>query len=119
MRGQLLRTSNVKPGSDHMGDLNQSQQEALDKARGFYVGHQGAYGAMFAPGANTMLLKSGVSGGAFGGADRGGIPRGPGWGFTQGGPSQGNIATHVEGHAAAVMWQRGFTRGVLVVSEPM
>ena len=102
-----------------MGDLNPTQQAGLDRARDFYVGHRGAYGAMFAPGADTMLIKSGVSGGAWGGADRGGIPRGSGWGFTQGGPSQGNIATHVEGHAAAIMWQRGLTRGVLVVSEPM
>jgi hypothetical protein len=102
-----------------MGELDPRHQQALDQARGFYVGHQGAYGAMFAPDAQTMLLKSGVSGGAWGGTDRGGIPRGPGWGFTQGGPSQGNIATHVEGHAAAIMWQRGMTQGILVVSEPM
>src|SRR4030095_11983177 len=36
----------------------------------------------------------------------------------QGGPSQGNIATH-EGHAAAIMWQRQFNRAVLIVDRAM
>jgi len=42
-----------------MGDLNQSQQEALDRARGFYVGHQGAYGAMHATASRRDALARG------------------------------------------------------------
>ena len=66
-----------------------------------------------------MFLKSGIDGGPWGGTHRGGIPRGRGYAFTKGGPSQGNIATHVEGHASAVMWQREFKKAVLVVDRPM
>jgi hypothetical protein len=74
-----------------------------------------------------MFLKSGEEGGPWGGAQRGGVPRGksrakvgvPGYGFTGGGPSQGNIATHVEGHAAAIMWQRKFRKALLIVDRPM
>ena len=43
----------------------------------------------------------------------------PGWAFTKGGPSQGNIATHVKGHAVAIMWQRSIKNAVLLVDRPM
>ena len=38
--------------------------------------------------------------------------------FTSG-ASQGNRATHIEGHAAAIMWQREFNRAVLIVDRAM
>lgn len=91
----------------------------LDDARQFYVGHKEAVGALILDGHPPMLLKSGIEGGPWGGTHRGGFPRGRGYGFTQGGPSQGNIATHVEGHAAAILWQRGVRRAVLVVDRAM
>lgn len=62
-------------------------------------------------------LKSGEEGGPFGGTQRGNVARGPGEGFTQGGPHQGNIATHVEGHAAAVMKEQNITSGTLLIEE--
>jgi hypothetical protein len=95
------------------------ERKAFNDAVAFYPGHTGAIGVLLVPGEKPMFIKSGVDGGPWGGTQRGGIPRGTGEAFTQGGPSQGNIATHVEGHAAAIMWQRGFTRGTLVVSDGM
>lgn len=68
-------------------------------------------------GREQMYLRSGEHGGPWGGTQRGGIPRGPGEGFTSGGPSQGNVATHVEGHAAAIMHQRGITQATLYVER--
>ena len=62
-----------------------------------------------------MLIKSGVEGGPWGGTQRGGVPRGKGYGFTSGGPSQGNIATHVEGHTAAIMHEQHITKATLVM----
>jgi hypothetical protein len=102
-----------------MSELTPQQQQGLVKAREFYRGHDGAVGVFQAEGIPEALLKSGVEGGPWGGAQRGGVPRGPGWGFTQGGPSQGNVSTHVEGHAAAIMWQRKLTSGTLFVDRAM
>ena len=70
-------------------------------------------------GDESIPLHSGIVGGPWGGTQRGGVPRGSGYGYTSGGPSQGNIATHIEGHAAAIMWQRRITKATLVVeSDP-
>jgi hypothetical protein len=62
-------------------------------------------------------LRSGEEGGPFGGSQRGNVPRGKGEAFTQGGQHQGNIATHVEGHAAAVMHEQNITEGTLLIEE--
>ncbi|MBZ5493573.1 MAG: DUF4157 domain-containing protein [Acidobacteriia bacterium] len=62
-------------------------------------------------------LKSGEEGGPYGGTQRGNVPRGPGEAFTQGGPHQGNIAMHVEGHAAAVMHEQNITDATLLIEE--
>lgn len=62
-------------------------------------------------------LKSGEEGGPYGGTQRGNVPRGPGEAFTQGGPHQGNIAMHVEGHAAAVMHEQKITDATLLIEE--
>ena len=93
----------------------------LAAARAYFVGHQEAVGALFIEHGvqYPMFLKSGYEGGPWGGTQRGSVPRGRGWGFTSGGPSQGNIATHVEGHASAVMWQRTAGYAVLIVDRPM
>jgi hypothetical protein len=96
-----------------------SHQKSIDDARRFFVGHTEAVGVLMIAGAKPMFIKSGVDGGPWGGTQRGGVPRMPGWGFTKGGPSQGNIATHVEGHAAAIMWQRGVHNAMLLVDRPM
>lgn len=93
----------------------------LAEARAYYPGHGGAVAVMFAEGHMTypMFLKSGHEGGPWGGTHRGGVPRGPGRGFSSGGPSEGNIATHVEGHASAIMWQRGLRHAYLLVDREM
>jgi Domain of unknown function (DUF4157)/Double-stranded DNA deaminase toxin A len=62
-------------------------------------------------------LKSGEEGGPYGGTQRGNVPRGAGEAFTQGGTHQGNIATHVEGHAAAVMHEQKITDATLLIEE--
>lgn len=104
-----------------MATLDARQAQLLKQAQEFFVGHDGAVGVLIPPtDAAPIFLKSGVHGGPWGGTHRGGIPRGEGWAFTQGGSSQGNIATHVEGHAVAVLWQRGFdNNAVLLVDRPM
>ena len=88
-----------------MNFLDTRQQQLLVEASAFYPGHSAAVGVLLLPGDDAPLyLKSGIHGGPFGGTHRGGVPRGKGWAFTSGGPSQGNIATHVEGHAVAVSY---------------
>jgi hypothetical protein len=107
--------------------LTKQQAQWLEDARRFFVGHAEAVGVLVPDGHPRMFVKSGEEGGPWGGAQRGGVPRGstrakvgvPGYGFTGGGPSQGNIATHVEGHAAAIMWQRKFRKALLIVDRPM
>lgn len=103
-----------------MAVLDVRQTQLLKQAKLFFVNHDGAVGVLIPPiGEAPIFLKSGINGGPWGGTHRGGIPRGNGWAFTQGGPSQGNIATHVEGHAVAILWQRGFKNAVLLVDRPM
>jgi hypothetical protein len=99
--------------------LNPAQRSLLDQARRFYAGHTEAVGVLLVKNEPLMFIKSGIHGGAWGGTHRGGLPRGKGFSFTRGGPSQGNIATHVEGHAAAIMWQRGFKTATLLVDRGM
>jgi hypothetical protein len=101
--------------------LTESARALLVQAREYFVGHTGAVGVMFVDGPMKypMFVKSGLEGGPWGGTHRGGIPRGKGWGFTSGGPSEGNIATHVEGHASAIMWQRRLRRAFLLVDREM
>lgn len=103
-----------------MNFLDTRQQQLLVEASAFYPGHSAAVGVLLLPGEDAPLyLKSGIHGGPFGGTHRGGVPRGKGWAFTSGGPSQGNIATHVEGHAVAILWQRSIQQAVLLVDRPM
>jgi uncharacterized protein DUF4157 len=61
-----------------------------------------------------IRIRSG-EGGPEGGADRGGVPRGKGEAYSGGGPSQGNIETHVEGKATKIMHQRKIERATLLV----
>lgn len=91
----------------------------LEKARAYFMGHKEAVGVLLVNGQQPMFLKSGEDGGPWGGTQRGGVPRMSGWAFTQGGASQGNIATHVEGHASAIMWQRNLTDAHLLVDRAM
>ncbi len=99
--------------------LPEWQNRMLQRANQFFIGHDAAVGAMIVEGESPMFIKSGQEGGPWGGTQRGGIPRGKGYGFTSGGCSQGNIATHVEGHAAAIMWQRRLRRAILIVDRGM
>lgn len=99
--------------------LNEQQKLLISKAKEFFVGHDGALGVLLIPNAAPVFIKSGFDGGPWGGTQRGGIPRGKGWGFTKGGPSEGNIASHVEGHAVAILWQRGIKEATLIVDRPM
>lgn len=97
------------------GSPASSAAAKLQAALDYYPGHTGAVGTLEAPGRAPMRIKSGVEGGPWGGAQRGGIPRGKGEAYTSGGPSQGNIATHVEGHSAAIMHQQGITEATLTM----
>ena len=106
-------TSKPKAGQSAM--TGESLAAELGAVREFYPGHGGEVGSLLAPGRRPMRIKSGVEGGPWGGAQRGGIPRGKGYGSTSGGPSQGNIATHVEGHAAAIMHQQNIKSATLVM----
>jgi hypothetical protein len=105
--------------TDHQ--LTERSRALLTQARAYFVSHTGAVGVMFIDGPMkySMFIKSGHEGGPWGGTHRGGIPRGKGWGFTSGGHSEGNIATHVEGHASAIMWQRELKRAFLLVDREM
>lgn len=75
-------------------------------------------GVLVMPSGEELFLRSGEDDGPYGGPSRGGIPRGRGEAFSGGGASQGNIATHVEGKATAVMHQRGISRATLLIEEP-
>jgi hypothetical protein len=101
--------------------LTNRSRALLEQARDYFVGHTGAVGVMFIDGPMKypMFVKSGHEGGPWGGTHRGGVPRGKGYGFTSGGPSEGNIATHVEGHASAIMWQRSLNKAYLLVDREM
>ena len=96
-----------------------ANQDLIERAQHYFVGHTAAIGVLLVSGETPMFIKSGVHGGPWGGTQRGHVPRLPGWSFTQGGASQGNIGTHVEGHAAAIMWQRQFSLAILLVDRPM
>lgn len=95
--------------------LATSPTAKVQAARDYYPGHGGAVGTLEVPGQKPMRIKSGIDGGPWGGTQRGGIPRGRGEAFTSGGPSQGNIGTHVEGHCAAIMHQQGINYAVLTM----
>jgi hypothetical protein len=105
--------------------LTKEQSQLIQDARRFFVGHREAVGVLIPEGQPKMFLKSGEEGGPWGGTQRGGVPRGgkrggvTGFAFTSGGPSQANMATHVEGHTAAIMWQGGFRKAVLLVDRKM
>jgi hypothetical protein len=105
----------------HARGLTSYSRSLLEEARRFFVGHDQAVGVLFVGDAMQppIFLKSGIEGGPWGGTQRGGVPRGEGRGFTSGGPSQGNIATHVEGHASAILWQRSARLGHLLVDRAM
>jgi hypothetical protein len=63
-------------------------------------------------------VHSGESGGPYGGTQRGNVPRGPGEGFSGGAPTEKNIGTHIEGHAAAIMREQKIGRATLLSPEP-
>jgi hypothetical protein len=98
---------------------SKTNQDLIERARSYFVSHTEAIGVLLVPGETPMFIRSGIHGGPWGGSQRGHVPRLPGWAFTRGGPSQGNIGTHVEGHAAAIMWQRQFPHAILLVDRPM
>src|SRR5438874_2432457 len=75
-------------------------------------------GILILPGGEEIRLRSGEEGGVGGGTHRGGIPRGRGEAFSGGGMSQGNIASHIEGHAAAIMHQRDISEATLLIEAP-
>lgn len=122
----MARTATTPTGSRERlyadaNGLTAQARSLLEQARRFFVGHTEAVGVLILEDRidHPLFLKSGFEGGPWGGTQRGGVPRGPGRGFTSGGPSQGNIATHVEGHASAIMWQRDVRRAHLVVDRAM
>lgn len=68
-------------------------------------------GVLLTPTGRLEPVHSGQFGGPAGGTHLGGIPRGPGSGFTA------HTLTHVEGHTAAIMWQRGLHRAILFLEK--
>jgi hypothetical protein len=103
------------------GELTKHAQSLLQEAKRYFVGHDEAVGVLFIDETMKypMFLKSGFEGGPWGGCQRGGIPRIDGWAFTQKRPHRGNIVTHVEGHASAIMWQRNVKCSYLLVDRAM
>ena len=91
--------------------------EHVQDARAFYPLHRGEVGTLVSEGRQPMHIKSGFDCGPWGGTQRGGIPRGKGEVFTSGAPHEGNIATHVEGHAAAIMRQQNINKATLYMGR--
>jgi hypothetical protein len=63
-------------------------------------------------------VHSGEFGGPSGGTHRGNVPRGQGEGFSSGAPTEKNIGTHIEGHAASIMHEQKIRRATLLSPEP-
>jgi hypothetical protein len=115
----------AKPPTPPSAGLTAADWEKIAKARKYYnlppkptASVKTIVGVLITEDGTEMYVKSGEDGGDWGGTQRGGIPRGKGEGFSGGGHSQGNVATHVEGHSAAIMHQRGINRATLLIEEP-
>ena len=122
----LRRGPGDPPGGDRPGGgLTQAQRAKIVEARKFFNLPQSPAGSastivgvLIDPSGKEYPLKSGHEGGPFGGTQRGSIPRGRGEGFSGGAPSEKNIVTHIEGHAAAKMHELGLTEATLLSEEP-
>lgn len=113
-----------KPSLPRSSGLSESEWTKIRKAREFFKlparptsSQPTIVGVIITENGEEIYVKSGEDGGPSGGTQRGSIPRGPKEGFTGGGSSQGNIATHVEGHTAAIMHQRGLQKATLLIEE--
>lgn len=68
-------------------------------------------GVLVTESGERIPMHSGQFGGPSGGTHRGSIPRGPGSGFSR------HTLTHIEGHAAAIMHQRGIQSATLLIEK--
>ena len=125
--GVLRRSGPGDPpgGNPRGGGLTQAQRAKIGEARKFFNlpptptgGATTIVGVLIDPSGKEYPLKSGHEGGPFGGTQRGNVPRGRGEGFSGGAPSEKNIVTHIEGHAAAKMHELGLTEATLLSEEP-
>ena len=112
----------IKGPPPRIGGLTRAEWVRIAAARNFFnlpprptSSQSTIVGVLITEAGEEIFLKSGGEGGPSGGTQRGHIPRGRGESFTGGGSSQGNIATHVEGHAAAVMHQRNISQATLLI----
>jgi hypothetical protein len=113
--------SGAKPRS---GGLTEGEWVKIRNARKFFnlppsptAGESTIVGVLIDKNGNEYPLKSGHEGGPYGGTQRGNIPRGRGEGFSSGAPTEKNIGTHIEGHAAAKMHELGLTEATLLSEE--
>jgi RHS repeat-associated protein len=115
--GRLLRSSGLTPSESRVITSVRVNQFNLPPTP--TSTKKTLVGVLVLPSGERIPIRSGAieGGGPYGGTQRGGIPRGRGEAFTGGGPSQSNIATHVEGHAAAIMHQRGITSATLAIEK--
>ena len=90
----------------------------LRKSRPPGPGQKTILGILIDKDGNEYPVESGEEPHGLKGTHEGSIPRGPGEGFSGGGPSEKNIVTHIEGHAAAIMHQKGLTEATLLSPEP-
>jgi hypothetical protein len=99
--------------------LNADEAAALARTREYFnlpavptESNSRIVGMLIPEGGEGIAIHSGEFGGPSGGTHRGGIPRGAGSGADR------YTLRHVEGHAAAIMRERGFTRAWLLIELP-
>jgi Domain of unknown function (DUF4157) len=124
--GVLRRGGPADPsgGKPRSGGLTKAEWAKIRNARKYFnlpptptKGVTTIVGILIDPSGHEYPLKSGHEGGPYGGTQRGNIPRGKGEGFSSGAPSETNIGTHIEGHAAAKMHELGLTEATLLSEE--
>jgi hypothetical protein len=119
--GPTVARDPVDPKPGRHNGLTRAERAKLQAAREYYnlsSSQSTLVGILILENGEELPLKSGEEGGPYGGTQRGDIPRGRGEGYSGGGHSQGNIATHVEGQAAAIMHQRNISSATLLIEEP-
>ena len=121
-RGARADAPGGKPRSGGLTRAEWAKLMQLRKDRGLpprpTEGQKTIVGILIDKDGNEYPVESGEEPHGLRGTHEGGIPRGPGEGFSGGGPSEKNIGTHIEGHAAAIMHQKGLTEATLLSEKP-
>lgn len=98
--------------------LTVNEQQKLKKTRKYFnlppsptPSKRAIVGILILNGVEEVPLISGKHGGPCGGSHRGSIPRGKGTGVNR------FTVSHIEGHAASILYQRNLTFGVLLIEK--